>query len=215
VQKNGVFKVSAMQEELCTAVTNGHIDRIRDLLRQGADVNGKLDHWAPLHCAAAHEQHRAAETLLDCRANVDVLTSGRQTALHVALRYRNYDVAFLLLERSASVNAKDELEWTPLHHLVLSARDGWEGISDALFQRGASLYIHSLRGETPLVLARLLRKDIARELELLEQRVHRCRSVVVALFGCRVHHDIRDLLARLVWETRRDPVWDGAKKQCF
>jgi ankyrin repeat protein len=214
-----------MQEALCDASRAGDTERIKDLLLRGADVN-KGGYWAPIHCTAAYRQLRAAELLLDSRADVDARTDDGKTALHLVASSCDYECALLLLDRKASVNAQNNHGQTPLHIVVdMCPVQTQASLAEVLFQRGASLCIRNYRlsirnqlGETPLVMAqRLERHEIARKLELLKLRIHRCLAAVLALLGCPMHHDIRNLLARLVWETRRDPVWDerGAKKERF
>jgi hypothetical protein len=162
---------------------------------------------AHLHIASGEGDVAAVRHLLDRGASVNSADGDGQTALHIAVRVGAVDVACLLLERKALVNARNNWGWTPL---VWAIRCNISTFPELLFQHGASLAYRDENGNTPLDW------DPYGFLARMSQRLARCRSAALALLGCRMHHDIRGLLARLVWETRRDPAWDerGAKKSC-
>jgi hypothetical protein len=164
--------------------------------------------WPALHEATHRRNVAAVRLLLDRGASVNSADDDGVTALHVAAGAIAVDVARLLLERKALVNARGYCGWTPL---AWASRPGGSALSELLFQHGASLTNRDENGKTPLDL------DAYGFLARMPQRLARCQSAALALLGCPIHHDVRYLLARLVWGTRRDPVWDerGAKKQCF
>jgi ankyrin repeat protein len=193
--------------DLSRAAAAGDLEGIRAALRAGADVNAISFEYAPIHRAVRCRQYRAVELLLDRRACTEIWSIGLDwTPLHFAVFGSEQDIAALLLTRKASVNAIDHNGNTPLFF----AAD--PGMFELLFQHGASLSVVSNENRTPF---QVTDSDGKQYLKRLSKRVPRCLAAVVALFGCPMHHDIRNLLARLVWETRRDPVWDGAKKLCF
>jgi len=61
------------------------------------------------------------------------------------------DVARLLLDRGADINAKNKNGWTPLH---LAARDGHVYVARLLLERGADAGVRDNKGRTPLDVAR-------------------------------------------------------------
>ena len=58
------------------------------------------------------------------------------TALHYAVKYREYDIAELLIEKGANVNAVDIYDWHPLMYAV---NDGNLELAELLLQNGADL----------------------------------------------------------------------------
>ena len=80
----------------------------------GADVNAVdgCGDW-PLKNAAANNDLRLVNWLLDHAAKLD-LTSTGETTLHAAVRADAREVMKLLLERGANPNAQDVDGWTPL-----------------------------------------------------------------------------------------------------
>ena len=142
------------------------------------DENG----WTDLHHAAVLNLTALAATLLDAGAAPDAALSndhepfserlqavlaalGRdtfgkthrygQTPLHLAAREGSYEVAGLLIDRGANVDARDRAEdgtddWSVLHYAV------WFGAFDVtrlLVEHGADVEARNLAGATPLSLA--------------------------------------------------------------
>lgn len=62
--------------------------------------------------------------LLDSGACVCSLDMHKNTPLHVAARFKKYEVARLLLDRGASANAVNQYKQTPLHLLARVTRAG-------------------------------------------------------------------------------------------
>lgn len=79
---------------------------------------GEFRFW--LLQAAHYNSPRVAEALLD--AGVDA-NYGTTTPLHRAAHQESSDVAALLIERGAEVDARDAIGWTPLHYALLKDVD--------------------------------------------------------------------------------------------
>jgi ankyrin repeat protein len=106
----------------------GNVTEVERLLSQGADINHNsvLD-GTPLHVAARHGQSKVVELLLAKRANVHAERAGQWgefagTALHDVAATRHTDIAGLLVDYGADINAKKNRHRTPLHRAV-SARN--------------------------------------------------------------------------------------------
>ena len=96
----------------------GYVDRVRQLVDAGADVNarGLLD-WA-----ASHNRAEMARLLIDLGADVNARTSSWRP-LHFAAFGNSAKVARLLIDEGADVNAKDIFDRTPLDFAVEKGND--------------------------------------------------------------------------------------------
>ena len=97
---------------LYKAAANGKADAVESLLEAGAEVDATDNAGQTVLMIAANTgQKEAVEHLLNDGARVDARSDAGITALHVAA---NTDVAGLLLDRDADVNARDNEGLTPL-----------------------------------------------------------------------------------------------------
>jgi len=91
-----------LNADLCSAATWGRVGEIRELVSKGAQVNaggaGGSSMWVPLHHAARNCRKKAARTLLDLGAKVNISTWGRWTPLHFSATLCDRATARLLLE---------------------------------------------------------------------------------------------------------------------
>lgn len=92
---------------IITDEEEAEIRRIQALLQNSPDlINGSPQVEAPLLAAARAGKLRVAAFLLDNKADIQVTLSGR-TALHNAVQFGQKAMVELLLQRGASVDAKD------------------------------------------------------------------------------------------------------------
>lgn len=99
--------VKASAGTLIEASLHGHLDTVRRLLDQGADINAKGNTGATALMMACWWGHvDIVKLLLDRGANVNAKGLDGYTALMEAARYGRFEIAELLLERGAHVNAK-------------------------------------------------------------------------------------------------------------
>jgi uncharacterized protein len=107
------------------------------------------DGWTALHLAAFFGQRSIVEELLDRGAAIGAVSrnSLRNTALHAALAGGHTDVALLLLERGAPVEARDAGDHTPLH---IAAESGMVSLVKTLLERGADPLAVDAEDKTPL-----------------------------------------------------------------
>ena len=116
------------------------IDATRLLIDFGADVNAR-DHLgvAPLHVAATNPtidgRFSTVRLLLDAGADTRAADSADVTALHLACGLGRVDLAKMLIERGADINANGEAA-TPLH---FAAEEGRVGCIRLLVKCGADL----------------------------------------------------------------------------
>lgn len=136
------------------AAQRGDIDAVRDLLRDGADVNvAQGDGMTALHWAAYDDHAALAQVLVSAGADPDAATRiGDYTPLHLASRVGGSEVVeILLLAGGNPIAATTAGGATPLH---FAAAAGSTAAIAALLQRGADANAReAARGQTPLMFA--------------------------------------------------------------
>lgn len=148
--------VSTLQgrSPVADAASIGDIETVRQLLREGADVNAPQgDGMTGLHWAAHRGDAPLAEILIYAGAKLESGTRiGHYTPLHIACRRAHAEVVKLLLRQGADPNAATTNSGaTPLH---LAAASGDPEIISALLAAGAKVEAEeSSWGQTPLVFA--------------------------------------------------------------
>jgi uncharacterized protein len=94
-----------MEAEWESAVRNGDVLRVRDLINRGADLNARDRHGQTALMIAAHIGHRElVETLIAHRANLNVTAKYRLSALMIALVAGHAEVARLLADAGADLS---------------------------------------------------------------------------------------------------------------
>lgn len=145
---------SGAPKPLLDAVELGDVDTVRQLLRQGADVNEAYgDGMSALHLAAESGNAELAKTLIYAGGNLESGTRiGNYTALHVASRSARPEVVRVLLAAKANVHARTTNSGVmPLH---LAAESGNTEVVQALIDAGADVNeAEHAWGQTPLVFA--------------------------------------------------------------
>lgn len=88
------------------AAYSGHIDVVRKLITQGADVHARtIDGWTPLHSACKWNNAEIASFLLQNNADVNAQTNGLHTALHLASGSKDTKEAIELLLMNRYINS--------------------------------------------------------------------------------------------------------------
>ena len=78
---------------------------------------------------------------LDKGVDVNAINESRQTALHVT---QKEEIAQILIERGANVNARDDMEMTPIFNKEVK-------IAEILLDAGADINARSAKGNTPFL----------------------------------------------------------------
>lgn len=132
------------------AVKKGDIERIKELISQGADVNAKDNRgMTPLHQAAFYGQREVAKVLIVRGANVNETDTAGQTPLHIAANFGAKFIPELLLANGASISARDKAGNTPLH----AATYFWncqKDLLELLIAKGSDVQARNKVGQTPL-----------------------------------------------------------------
>ena len=145
---------SAASVAVADAAMRGDLAAVRDLLRDGADVNASQgDGTSALHWAAQNGSADIAEALIYAGANLGATTRlGDYTALHLAARAGRASVVRVLLEAGADVDAPTSTgDITALH---FAADSGDVGAATLLLEHGAVVDARESQwGQTPLMFA--------------------------------------------------------------
>ena len=96
-------------DKLYTAIAKGSLSEVEEIIESGVDINYKYK----------NDRNKS-----------------EHTALHYAVKYHEYDIAELLIEKGANVNAVDIYGWHPLLYAV---NDGNLKLSELLLKNGANL----------------------------------------------------------------------------
>ncbi|XP_074160604.1 ankyrin repeat domain-containing protein 49 [Sminthopsis crassicaudata] len=94
---------------------SGHLDIVRELIGQGADVHAvTVDGWTPLHSACKWNNTKVASFLLQHDADINAQTNGLLTPLHLAAGNRDGKdtLELLLMNRYIKPGLKNNLEET-------------------------------------------------------------------------------------------------------
>lgn len=116
-----LLSVDLLAGPLHGAAEIGAIDRIEQLIQQGADVN-EIDNrgiW-PLLAATTYGNTRSVVVLLKHGANPSQADKYNYTALHEAATLCYPDVAEKLIGARANINVRDINSYTPLGYAQLS-----------------------------------------------------------------------------------------------
>lgn len=139
---------------LFIAVWKGHIDSIKALIEQRADINEIDDNGMTLlHHAAKYGQAEAIRFLVK-PGNVNAKDRFGRTPLHFAISSRGgdrADVVRILLEKGADINAADNEGQTPL--CTAAASTVANKTVRVLLEYKADVNVKNRRGESPLELA--------------------------------------------------------------
>jgi ankyrin repeat protein len=130
---------------LTQAASSGHLEMVRYLVKMGADVHAQIyDGRKAYNLAITHGRTQVAEYLLGLTMEPDEAGSSGHTPLMIAAENNYYDLAQLLIEQGADVNAVHPgpgsyvgvRGWTPL---VFAVRNGFVRMTQLLIEAGADV----------------------------------------------------------------------------
>jgi ankyrin repeat protein len=150
------LRLHAGELNISEAACVGDCDCLRRLIAKDAmqarEVSG--DGWPPLHLSAAFASPEAVTLLLEHGAHIHQISHNplRNQALHACIALGNsVEVARLLIEAGADVNATAAGGYTPLH---IAASNGKREMVVLLLESGADPTAHCDQDKTPADYAR-------------------------------------------------------------
>ena len=189
---------------LYRAAVGGHLDVVRYLVEHGANVKSGLKEYErpyPLYGALQSGNTDVVGWLLDHGADINAVGEppgpwrSRGSALHLTARGEpKVKMAKFLLDRGASIDAKDEQGRTPLYWAV---EWGNVDIVKLLLAYGADTGIRDAQGATPEELA------CKKEQEGAESSLKGTRSEIVQLLQTPITESSRARLRDEIDETIR------------
>ena len=127
--------------ELRKASGEGNLERVRQLIQEGQDVNrGDSIGWTPLMRAALHGRDQVVQELIRAGADVNGKGKDKRTALHLASSWGHSSVVKTLAEAGANLNVLDEDGMTPL---MRAAEEGHANVVVELIRAGADVSVVS------------------------------------------------------------------------
>lgn len=145
---------------LGAALRAGHFKVAQLLYQHGADVDVCGHDKRTMLYGASYEQREIVEWLLHRGADPDLRDgSGGCTPLHFVVSHGPIEIAEILLEHKAVVNAQDDVGRIPLH---VASRRGYVDFTRLLLRHGADVNSQDAEGSTPLHLVGGVTLDIAR-----------------------------------------------------
>jgi len=130
------FAQTTQTKSLHQAAVSGDINRVKELLTKGADINLKnRQGWTPLHAAVWNQKQDIAKLLIEKGADVNVKDRSNRTALQFAADTGQKEIVELLLAKKADVNT---INARADNALTLAKKKGHKEIADLLVQHGAT-----------------------------------------------------------------------------
>jgi ankyrin repeat protein len=179
------------------------------MIRAGANVLAlDVEGWTPLHAAAVVGRCDALGLLLEVTPDgVTQKDTEGSTALHLAAQCGSLACCELLVTAGSELDALDEEECTPLWNALDSCFDD---VAEYLIDQGARLEKIRVAPNIP--------PPWAEDMFLGRQA---CRSSALAFAGLRRRsrviggngRDVLQLIARLIWESRRSEQWNPTKRR--
>lgn len=143
--------IEHLNNELFDTVRKGNLDRVKDLIEKGADINSSdNDGNTPVHLAAKEGNLDVVKYLIEVKeVDLNAKDNNGNTPLHLATGEGRLDVVkYLIDEKKADFNVKNDDGWTPLH---CAAEKGKLDVVKCLIdEKKADFNVKDNYGQTPL-----------------------------------------------------------------
>lgn len=166
--KSSAVGNAAQEEMLRSASFSGNFELVRDLIRQGTNINAPEQEsgWTAFIYAAAKGSLDIVQILLAAGADVNAASYSGQTALSEAAYWGHLEIVNLLICVGADVNLHEIDDTTPLMKALMFGFGSFD-IVKALLDAGADPNIRNNGGQTALDIA--LEKNNTAVAQILRQ----------------------------------------------
>ncbi len=121
-------------EELVNAAMHGNVQRVKELLKKGADVNTRVNENTAVGLAAAMGNSEIVKILCDAGTDLSQRDASGWAPLTVASAKGHIEVMKVLLEYGSNLEERDATEATPL---IIAAMNGKKESVVFLLENGA------------------------------------------------------------------------------
>ena len=140
--------------ELLDNVIIGNINKVKELLLNGADVNFKdEDGNTSLIIASRYGFSEIIKVLILNNADINLRNNNGNSSLNIASLYCHYDIVKVLLLNGADVNIKNNDGYTSLMSLIITSYKDISEIVKVLLFYNADVNIINKYGNTSLILS--------------------------------------------------------------
>lgn len=104
--KRTILEQEELQEQFLEAISNGETNQVKQLIENGADINGcNFYGQTPLHIAAKRGNKECIDILIAAKADPNIIDFERLTPLYVAVSDRHHKCIQSLIDAGAKMNA--------------------------------------------------------------------------------------------------------------
>jgi len=157
-----------LQVDLKTAIIKSDLNHVTTLYKQGANLKGKVNkNQTPLMLAITNNQNNIALWIIKTlyanyrssnnRTYWEIKDGLGNTALHLAIKYKQADVISLLIRYKANINAINQRKQTPL---MLAILNNEKVIAQHLINEGALTSLKDRKNKTALSYANQLKMKL-------------------------------------------------------
>lgn len=133
--------------DLMCAIQEKNLDKVKELIANGADVNAKDKSGNPVWTYAIRTENKEImQALIDAKVDLEAQNKDGKTALMAAIFNSHNDMAKFLIEKGADVNARSTHKSTKDMTPLFFAKD--KEIVEALIKAGADVNAKDAEGET-------------------------------------------------------------------
>ncbi|KAJ3008043.1 UNVERIFIED_CONTAM: Carrier protein, mitochondrial, partial [Siphonaria sp. JEL0065] len=135
---------NGLKNPLHIAASEGHLEFVKFLLKNGANVEEKTNKRTPLHFACQFRHFPCCKVLLEHGADPNAKDMDNKTAMHYSVQMGNSPIISLLLRYGALLDIPTFGDgFTPLHYSMKN-----RAISEQLLNAGAPINAADTRGRT-------------------------------------------------------------------
>ncbi|VDI66942.1 Hypothetical predicted protein [Mytilus galloprovincialis] len=188
-------------EKLLKAAEEGDLEKVKKLVRHGADINYKdtFGSFTALHCAANNGNIEIINYLADNEADMNCRNNRGRTPLHLSVYKGQIEASKALINRGTAINAVNIFGCTALHmagYWVQSVE-----MSKMLVDNGASVNIKDKDGITPVeIAAKGHNTDV---FEYLKVRI----EYDLERFGMKTEDDFQNIVSQGSYQSHENRIY--------